>query len=84
MFAKDKAVEIETRWDDLASSLAERLTRAEGKIIEDRDDVLAFRNLSDQYGRKIWSTNLLEPVEEEINRCIRVVGISPTMLRSQA
>lgn len=77
MFDKEKAAEIETRWDDLASSLAERLTRAEGKIIETRDDVLAFRNLSDQYGRKVWSTNHLEPVDEEINSCIRVVVTFP-------
>jgi putative transposase len=37
--------------------------------------VLVFRHFPDQHRRKVWSTNLLERVNEEIKRRMRVVGI---------
>ena len=77
VFAQEKAAEIEARWDDLASSLAERFPRAAELMIEAREDVLAFRHFPDQHWRKVWSTNLLERVNEEIKRRTRVVGIFP-------
>ena len=46
-------------------------------MLEAREDVLAFRHFPDQHWRKIWSTNLLERVNEEIKRRTRVVGIFP-------
>ena len=39
--------------------------------------MLAFRHFPDQHWRKVWSTNLLERVNEEIKRRTRVVGIFP-------
>ena len=57
VFAQESAEEIESRWDDLAASLAERFPK--------------------DHWRKIWSTNLLERVNEEIKRRTRVVGIFP-------
>ena len=77
VFAQEKASEIEARWDDLASSLAERFPRAAELMLEAREDVLAFRHFPDQHWRKVWSTNLLERVNEEIKRRTRVVGIFP-------
>jgi len=77
VFAQEKAAEIEARWDDLASSLAERFPRAAELMIKAREDVLAFRHFPDQHWRKVWSTNLLERVNEEIKRRTRVVGIFP-------
>ena len=46
-------------------------------MLEAREDVLAFRHFPDQHCRKVWSTNLLERVNEEIKRRARVVGIFP-------
>jgi hypothetical protein len=43
VFAQETAAEIESRWDDLAASLAERFPRAVALIHEAREDVLAFR-----------------------------------------
>jgi putative transposase len=44
---------------------------------EAREDVLTFRTFPQTHWRKIWSTNLLERVNEEIKRRTRVVGIFP-------
>ena len=74
VFAQEKASQIEACWDDLASSLAERFPKAAERMLEAREDVLAFRHFPDQHWRKVWSTNLLELVNEEIKRRTRVVG----------
>ena len=77
VFAQEKAADIEVRWDDLASSLAERFPRAAELMLEAREDVLAFRHFPHQHWRKVLSTNLLERVNEESKRRTRVVGIFP-------
>ena len=77
VFAQEKAADIEARWDDLASSLAERFPKAADLMLKAREDVLAFRHFPDQHWGKVWSTNLLERVNEEIKRRTRVVGIFP-------
>jgi transposase-like protein len=66
VFAQEKASEIEARWDDLASSLAERFPKAAELMLEAREDVLAFRHFPRPHWKKAWSTNLLERVNEEI------------------
>ncbi|MCS5706444.1 IS256 family transposase [Synechococcus sp. FGCU-3] len=77
VFAQEEASEIEARWDDLVSSLAERFPKAAELMLEAREDVLAFRHFPRPHWEKAWSTNLLERVNEEIKRHTRVVGIFP-------
>jgi transposase-like protein len=77
VFAQETAEEIESRWDDLAASLAERFPKAAALMHEAKEDVLAFRHFPQPHWKKIWSTNLLERVNEEIKRRTRVVGIFP-------
>jgi putative transposase len=77
VFAQETTEEIESRWDDLAASLAERFPKAAALMHGAKEDVLAFRPFPRDHWRKIWSTNLLERVNEEIKRRTRVVGIFP-------
>jgi putative transposase len=44
VFAQETAEEIETRWDDLAASLAERFPKAAALMHGAKEDVLAFRH----------------------------------------
>jgi putative transposase len=77
VFAQERASDIMGRWDDLAGSLVERFPRAAELMDQAREDVLAFRHFPQQHWRKVWSTNLLERLNEEIKRRTRVVGIFP-------
>jgi putative transposase len=77
VFAQETAQEIASRWDELATSLADRFPKAAALMNGAQEDVLAFRSFPQLHWRKIWSTNLLERVNEKIKRRTRVVGLFP-------
>jgi len=77
VFAEETADEIESRWDDLAASLADRFPKAAALIHEAREVVRAFRHFPKDHWRKAWNTNQLERANEEPKRRTRVVGIFP-------
>lgn len=77
VFAQESAAEILSRWDDLASSLAERFPKAAELMAEAREDVLAFRHFPQPHWKKVWNTNLLERLNAEVKLRTRVVGIFP-------
>ena len=58
--AQESSEEIESRWDDLAASLAERFPNADVLMHEAKQKLLAFRYPPYDYWHKIWSTNQLE------------------------
>jgi putative transposase len=77
VFAQETAAEMESRWDNLAASLAERFPKAAALMHEAKEDMVAFRHFPKDHWRKIWSTNLFERVNEESKPRTRVVGIIP-------
>ncbi len=64
--------------------LAGKFPRAAELMASAREDVLAFRHFPYSHWRKLWSTNLLERVNEEIKRRTRDVGIFPQRRRDHA
>ena len=77
VFAQKTAAEILSRWDALAASLAERFPKAAQRMNEPREDVMAFCLFPQPHWKKVWGTNLLKRVNEEIKRRNRILGIFP-------
>jgi transposase-like protein len=77
VFSQQDATGLVERWDDLASSLTERFPKAAELMLEAKEDVLAFRHFPQPHCKKVWSTKLLERLNEEVKRRTRVVGIFP-------
>lgn len=77
VFTQQNRGAVEEQWDQVAAMLAERFPRAAELMDIAREDVLAFRHFPASHWRKLWSTNLLERVNEEIKRRTKVVGIFP-------
>ncbi|MBM5801539.1 MAG: IS256 family transposase [Cyanobacteria bacterium K_DeepCast_35m_m2_023] len=77
VFAQQNKEAVLEQWDQVSAMLAAKFPRAAELMAEAREDVLAFRHFPPQHWKKIWSTNLLERVNEEIKRRTRVVGIFP-------
>jgi putative transposase len=46
-------------------------------MLEAKEDVLAFRHFPQLHWRKIWGTNLLERLNEEVKCRTRVLSICP-------
>jgi len=74
VFTQQSAAAVEEQWDQVASMLASKFPRAAELMATAREDVLAFRHFPLSHWRKLWSTNLLERVNEEIKRRTRLVG----------
>ena len=68
---------VEEQWDQVAAMLSAKFPKAAELMASAQEDVLGFRHFPQQHWLKLWSTNLLEPVNEEIKRRTRVVGIFP-------
>ena len=77
VFTQQSTAAVEEQWNQVASMLASKFPRAAELMATAREDVLAFRHFPLSHWRKLWSTNLLERVNEEIKRRTRVVGIFP-------
>jgi len=69
--------QVRAHWQRGTEMLRKQFPSAVPIMETARDDVLAFRHFPKDHWRKIWSTNLLERVNEEIKRRTRVVGIFP-------
>ncbi len=79
VFKQQSAAAVEKQWDQVAALHLAKFPRAADLIARAREEVLAFRHFPASHLRKLWSTNLLELVNEEIKRRTFVLGIFPTM-----
>jgi putative transposase len=77
VLGQQSAAAVEEQWDQVAAMLAGQFSRAVKVMASAREDVLAFRHFPVSHWRKLWSTSLLDRVNEEINRRTRVVVIFP-------
>ena len=77
VFAQQSKETVLEQWDQVSAMLAAKFPRAAELMVKASEDVLAFRHVPPQHWKKVWSTNLLERVNEEIKRRTRVVGIFP-------
>ena len=77
VFVQQEATAVAAQWDQVITMLTEKFPAAAALMAQAKDDVLAFRSSPPEHWRKIWSTNPLERLNEEIKRRTRVVGIFP-------
>ena len=64
--------------------MQQRRPRATDRLVETRDDVLAYMAFPAKHRTRIYSTNPLERLNKEIKRCTNVVGVfsdRPSVIR---
>ena len=73
VFSQQSKEAVLEQWEQVSAMLAAKLPRAAELLASAREDVLAFRNFPNSHWRKLWSTNLLERVNEEPTRLVGAV-----------
>ncbi|HEX4217089.1 MAG TPA: IS256 family transposase [Acidimicrobiales bacterium] len=77
VFAQVSGPDMHTQWDQVASTLEDRLPKGAALMMGAKEEVLAFTAFPSEHWRQIWSTNPLERLNKELKRRCRVVGIFP-------
>jgi putative transposase len=77
IFAQPNAEAVSETWDQVRDQLASMFPKT-GPLTDDtKAEVLAFCGFPRAHWQKVWSTNPLERINNEIKRRSRVVGIFP-------
>jgi len=75
IFAQPHAEAVSDTWDEVHDQLTRAFPKIGPLMDEAKTEVLAFTAFPRAHWQKIWSTNPLERVNEELKRRARVVGI---------
>jgi putative transposase len=77
ILAQPDANTVAKTWDEVRDQLAERFPKIGPLMDEAKTEVHPFTAFPRAHWTKVWSTNPLERVNQEIKRRSRVVGILP-------
>jgi putative transposase len=80
IFAQPDATHVREQLDVIAGMLGRQLPKVETMLRDAAEDLLAFTSFPPGHWTKIWSTNPLERLNQEIKRRTDVVGV-PTPTR---
>jgi putative transposase len=77
IFAQPDADHVTDQVDVIAGMLGRQFPKVENMLLDAKTDITAFASFPAAHWRKIWSTNPLERVNNEIKRRTDVVGVFP-------
>jgi transposase-like protein len=77
IFAQPTGAEMTEQVDKVAAMLQPKFPAVAAMLADAKDDLTAFASFPPAHWTKIWSTNALERVNEEIKRRTNMVGIFP-------
>jgi transposase-like protein len=77
IFAQPSPAQVRDQLDVIAAMLGRQFPKVETMLQEAAEDITAFAALPAGHWKKIWSTNPLERLNEEIKRRTDVVGVFP-------
>ena len=77
IFAQPDAGAVGEQFDRIVATLTPQFPEVATMLSDAREDLTAFSTFPLEHWRKIWSTNPLERVHQEIKRRTNVVGVFP-------
>ncbi len=84
IFAQPDAASVREQFDRIVGTLEGQFPDVATMLTDAKEDLLAFSAFPEAHWRKVWSSNPLERLHQEIKRRTDVVGCSRTTRRSNA
>jgi len=79
IFARPTADTVRDAVENVALTLGRQFPTVAGMLRDAREEITAFADFPQAHWRKIWSTNPLERLKNEVKRRTDVVDIFPEM-----
>ena len=78
IFAQPDLEHVNTQFDEVTRMLTKSHPKVAGMLTDARADLLGFSTFPVKHWQKIWSTNPMERVNNDVKRRTDVVGVFPT------